>query len=768
MGNVVEALTAAAAHLQAGRLQEAEQLCRQVLDVAPHAANAWQLLGILANQAGRNEEAIACYRRALQTAPDLPGAWHNLGTALKALGRADESIACYQRALQQSPGDPDTLNNLGNALEQLGRSDEALACYRGALERSPQNIAILRNLAGSLRRQGKLEETIATYRRALQIAPGHAEVLAELGAALHEQGSLDAAIACYRKSMQQGLASATTHYNLGLALLSQKALPQAAECFRTVLQLQPDFPNAWKNLGCAVEELEQSESAIECYRRALQQDPADAEACNNLGNVLRARGELDQAIAWLQRALELRPDYAEVYNNLASACKDLGDIDRAVACLHRALQCKPDFARAHSNLVLTLQYQEYVTLAGLFAAHAEFDQRHAVSLQATWQPHANGRDPHRRLRVGFVSPDFAQHPVGTFLIRALESMDPRGCETVCYYDDVLEDPLTVRFRHAAAEWRVSRGWTDTRLADQIRDDRIDILFDLAGHTARNRMLTFARKPAPIQVTWIGSEGTTGVRAIDYLLADRHVVAAGSESGYHERILRLPDAYLCYDPPANASEPGELPAVNNGFVTFGSFHNPAKLNRRVIEVWAAILQRVPRSRLVLKYRGLGNRLAQQRFQQLFAACGVESERLAFEDAVGYAAYLDALGRVDLMLDPFPFAGGITTCDALWMGVPVITCPGETFASRHALSYMSAMGFTETTAPDAAEYVALATAWAHDLPRLASLRAELRRRMAGSPLCDGKRFAENWLALMRQIWQRWCRGGDQTSTGDGSGG
>jgi predicted O-linked N-acetylglucosamine transferase (SPINDLY family) len=356
--------------------------------------------------------------------------------------------------------------------------------------------------------------------------------------------------------------------------------------------------------------------------------------------------------------------------------------------------------------------------------------------------------------VGFVSPDFGRHPVGHFLIRGLENLDRGQCETVCYCDRIIKDDLTTRLQAATTIWRDVIGLNDEQLAEQIRADRIDILFDLAGHTAGNRLLVFARKPAPIQITWIGYEGTTGLEAIDYILADRYLIPAGKETFYREQVLRMPDGYVCYDPPAAAPEAGPLPAAKNGCVRFASFNNLAKITPRVVEVWAKVLDRVPQSRLLLKYRGLGGKSVRERYLAMFTAFGVDPSRLEFAPPSDYAEYLAAYRQVDIALDPFPFGGGITTCDALWMGVPVVTCPGETFASRHGLSHLANVGLTDTIARDLDEYVALAVGLAGDLPRLATLRAGLRERMACSPLCDGKRFAEHFAEVLGGAWRQWC--------------
>jgi predicted O-linked N-acetylglucosamine transferase (SPINDLY family) len=497
------------------------------------------------------------------------------------------------------------------------------------------------------------------------------------------------------------------------------------------------------------------DEAVACHRRALELKPDFADAHNNLGITLGVQGKLDEAVACYRRALELKPDHADAYNNLGNALKDQGALREAVACYRRAMELKPDFAQVHSNLLLTLQYCPEVTPATLAEAHAEYDRRHAAPLRGAFAQHENVRDRHGRLRLGFVSPDLGRHPVGFFLVRVLENLSQQQHPTICYSDRLVKDGLTHRLQAAATQWRDVAGMSDQRLAEQIRADRIDILFDLAGHTAHNRLLVLARKPAPIQITWIGYEGTTGLAAMDYLLADRHMVPEGAEPYYRERVLRMPEGYLCYDPPEAAPPAGPLPSLAKGYTTFGSFNNPAKITAEVAAVWARILRRAATARLVLKYRGLGDPAVKRRYLDLFAAHGVQPQRLELLPWSSYAEYLATYQQVDVALDPFPFSGSVTTCEALWMGVPVITCPVETFASRHALSHLSSVGLTETIAHDLDEYVELAVSLAGELPRLAVLRAGLRQRMAASPLCQGKRFASHLASILHAAWEQRIR-------------
>ncbi len=459
-------------------------------------------------------------------------------------------------------------------------------------------------------------------------------------------------------------------------------------------------------------------------------------------------------MACYQHALQLKPDFAEVHFNLGNVFNYQGKLDEAVACYRRALQLKPDFAAAHSNFLLTSHYRDGVTLSELAVVHAEFDRLHAAPLRTSRPPRENDRDPHRRLNLGFVSADFGRHPVGYFLIRALEHLDRGQFETVCYCDRMIKDDLTQRFQAVATTWRSVSGLSDQRLTDQIVEDRIDILFDMAGHTAGNRLLVFARKPAPIQVTWAGYVGTTGLGAMDYVLADRYEIPRGAEAHFCEKILRMPDGYVSYDPPSYAPSVAPLPALKQGYVTFGSFNRRAKVTPQTVEVWAKVLDLVPQSRLVLKYKAMSDLSIARGLAEEFARHKVDPGRLECLGWSAHPALLSEYNRIDLALDPLPFNGGLTTCEALWMGVPVVTCPGETFASRHSLSHLSSVGLTETIATTLEEYVELAVSLAGDLPRLASLRAGLRERMAASSLCDGKRFAANLMSVLRDAWQEWC--------------
>ncbi len=674
-------------------------------------------------------------------------------------GRLRPAEQLYRQILQADPRHADATHLLGVLAGQTGNHAAAVQWITAAIEINPLQAVFHVNLGQFYRDLQKQPEAIACFRRALQLTPDDFLAHNHLGRALMDNDQCDEAVAAFRLSVELNPRFAESQYHLGVLLHWQGRFAEAVVHLQQAVELAPNNLAAHNRLGNALADAGRMDEAVECHRRVVQMQPNLAAGYSELGNVLINRGNLAEGEACCRRAIELQPDLFEAHNNLGTSLSRQGRCDEAVACYRQTLALRPDVSVVHHHLLATLHYLPGLTPQELARAHREFDQRHAAPLQTTWRPHACVPDAERPLRLGFVSPDFCRHPVGYFLVRALENLDRGQCEVVCYSNRTRRDPLAARFHAAASLWRDVVGWSDDQTARHIRDDRIDILFDLSGHTHGNRLLTFARRPAPIQITWIGYEGATGLSAIDYLLADRHVAPIGAEQPDCEKVLRLPDGYVCYDPPADAPDVGPLPAAKKGYVAFASFNNPAKINREVAAVWARILRRTPASRLSLKYAGLADEAVRRRFLDLFAAEGVDPQRLELTPPCSYDEYLAGYNQVDIALDPFPFSGGATTCEALWMGVPVLTCPGPTFASRHGLSYLSNVGLTETIATGVDDYIERAVSLAGDLPRLAAIRAGLRDRMAASPLCDGKRFAENLMSLLRSVWRQWAQSADR---------
>ncbi len=724
MATIAETLAHAAQFHQQGNLAAAEQLYHQVLAVNPTEPNALHMLGVLAYQKGKLLEAIGWFQKAVAVAPSATMFHVNLAAAHAALGQWPEAAGSYAQAMRYEPQSAMLHARLGMALKELGRLADAESSYRVALGLEPNNAEILTNLAAALAGQGKLTEAEAAYRQALQLQPDVPEALHNFGLVLSQLGKHEEAVAFHEQALRRQPENSavrdghvTILNRLGNHYLTHGQLARGNACYERALQIKPDFVGSFVNLG---------------FSRHLE-------------------GRLSEAAALCERALQMQRDCAEALNVLGMVLLDQGRQEEALAAMRRATELKPDSTIIHSGYLNTLQYQPQVTPQRLHDEHQEYQRRHAAAI--TPCAHGNDLDPERPLRVGFVSPHFERHPVGYFLIGALEQLDRRKFAVVCYSDTRGQDDMTARFRAAASEWRDLRGKTDEEVVDQVRADRIDVLFDLAGHTGGNRLPAFARKPAPIQITWLDYEGTTGLAAMDYLLADPFVVPPEAEAWYTEKILRMPHGFVCYEPPKIAIEPGPVPALATGRLMFGSFNLLAKITPQVVSAWARVLHRLPASGLLLKYKGLDDPPTAGLYRDRFAAAGIGPGRVLLESWSPYKEFLTRYQRVDIALDPFPYTGGLTTCEALWMGVPVVTLAGQTFASRHGVSHLNNVGLTETIARDVDEYVERAVELGHDLARLAKLRAGLREKMLSSPLCDQPRFAQDLGERIRGVWRQW---------------
>lgn len=545
--------------------------------------------------------------------------------------------------------------------------------------------------------------------------------------------------------------SAAALNDLGSALKAQGRFEEAVAAHRQALSIHPDFPEARFNLGNALLRLGRLSEAVTAYRDALRTRPDWPDPWVNLGNALRLSGDLDAAIDAYRRAIALRPDWTGPLNNLANALWDTGRLDDAIDCLRQVALLGTD-AASEGNLLYALHYCADQGPAELYAEHEKWRRRHADPLAHSIAPHPNDRSPDRRLRIGWVSPDLCNHPVGLFLLPLLAHHDRDRVETFCYSGVVRPDGLTQRLRSFAACWRDCAALSDAQLADRIRADRIDILVDLALHTRGSRLLTFARRPAPVQATWLGYCGTTGLPAIDWRLTDPYLDPPDVPTPwYAERSAWLPSTYWCYQPLIEVAPAGLPPALRNGFVTFGCLNNPNKITPPTAAAWRDLLRRTPGSHLLVHVRSAEHR---RRLATEFGADGVDPSRIRFVDRMSLVEYFERYREIDIALDPFPYPGATTTCDALWAGVPVVTLAGATATSRGGLSILSNVGLPQLVARNVGEYVRLARDLAGDLGRLTELRAGLRRRMTDSPLTDAPRFARDIEALFRGMWREWC--------------
>jgi predicted O-linked N-acetylglucosamine transferase (SPINDLY family) len=661
----------------------------------------------------------------------------------------------YNNNLQEVSGMPLTIDEamqmaLGH--HQAGRLAEAETLYRLALEQYPEHAGALHLLGVLACQAGRLDDAVDLIGRAIAVEPGVAAYHSNRAEVCRRAGRWDDAIAGFQRAIALDGNVAQTHANLAGALWGAGRLDEAIAAARQAIALEPDCSDAYANLGNALKDQRRFDEAIAALERAVAIRPDFALAYNNLGCALIERGDPEAAAAVLGRAIALAPEMAEAHSNLGNALKDTGRLDEAVACYRRALALKPDLAMAASCLLYALHFQPEHDAGTILAEHCAWARQFADPLAGAIRPHQNDRTPNRRLRVGFVSPDFRSHALGRSLLPLFAHHDRRQAAFIAYADVRAPDAITGTLRGLADEWHVVTGLSDSVLADRIRGDRIDILVDLALHTAGNRLMVFARKPAPVQVTMLGLPATTGLAAIDYRLTDPYLDPPGTgDADYQEQSIRLRHCFWCYQPPEDAPPPGALPALAGGFVTFGCLNQFVKVSRPALEAWVKILQAVPGAR-VLIHAPVGRH--RDRTLQQFQEGGIDSERVAFAGRLPRAEYLARYGEIDLALDPFPYNGGITTMDSLWMGVPVITLMGRAAVGRAGVSILSNVGLPGLIARTIDEYVAIARDWAGDTARLAAVRAGLRDRMRSSPLLDGPQYAASVDAALRGMWQTWC--------------
>nr|WP_295784196.1 tetratricopeptide repeat protein [Rhodoferax sp.] len=625
------------------------------------------------------------------------------------------------------------------------------------LEAVDVNASDLIAQGNALEDAGQLPQALQRYEAAIALEPRFARAHLNRGNALLASGDTDAAVDAFETALAHDPDYAAGHFNLGNAHARLRQPGAATAAYRKAIALNPDFVDAHVALGALLDDGRQYSAAVAHYRLALAIRPGYAEVHSNLGKSLRELGQFEDALAGYGRALEINPGYAEGHSNLGNVLKDLGRLDEALACYRRALELAPAFVEAHSNLLFLLNYR---TDADPHLALAEA-QRYGASVTeharsyGTWP---NSREPGRILRIGFVSGDLRDHPVSYFfegVLAALANMAPCRLELFCYSNHPLYDSTTRRIQsHFDGGWCATEDMTDAALAERMRNDAIDILVDLSGHTAHNRLPVFAMKPAPVQLSWLGYFGTTGVSAMDYLIADPWTLPPSEEANFTERIWRLPETRLCFTPPDVPLEVTPLPALSNGYVTFGCFNNLSKMNDRVVALWAQVLHATPGSRLFLKSPQLKEVSVQQGLCTAFVAHGITLDRLVLEGLSSRAEYLACYQRVDIALDPFPYTGGTTTVEALWMGVPVLTLQGERFLSRQGVGLLMNAGLPEWIASDPADYVLRATAHAADLHALARLRSTLRQQVLASPIFNANDFARHFETALRGMWHAWC--------------
>ncbi len=752
MASIVELLELARRFHQGGDLRNAERQYRQILDVDPSQAIAVANLGVILVATGRRQEGMICFQKSIALIPNVADTHYHLGNVHLSQGEVAEASRSFRQALALNPNLGAAHTNLGLALAGQGQLCEAASCFLQAVRLEPQDANAHYNLGTALKDLDRPAQAVECFRQTLRCNPDHQDAHINLGNVLKTLGKPAEAEACYRQALRINPMHPAALTNLGVTLFEKGQIDEANDCLRQALRLDPNHVHAYFHLGNLLKDQGQVTQAEECYRQTLYRNPCQGDACNNLGIVLFRQGRLDEAIQTYRQALRLNPSHGEALCNLGIAFKESGNLEEAAACFRSALEFRPEDAATHANLVYLLHYLPDQDAASIFRECRRWNDRHAKPLAASILPHDNERSPERRLRIGYVSPDLREHPVGRFLLPLLQSHDHALFEIFCYSDVKTPDAITELCRSQADHWRPIWNHSDDQLARLIRQDHIDILVDLAMHTGSNRLLVFVRKPAPVQVTYLAYCGTTGMAAMDYRLTDPYLDPTGrSDTSYQERTVHLPETYWCYQPVLESPEPSLLPALKTGHITFGCLNNFCKASLPTLETWRRILQTLPGTRLLL-YAPAGS--TRDWLRDFFAQGNVAAKRLQFVGRVAAAAYFETYERLDIALDPFPFGGGTTTCDALWMSVPVLTLAGDRAVGRGGVSILSNIGLIDWIARDMDDYVRLAVEKAANLPELAAWRSSLRDRLKQSPLMDASRFARNVETAYRTMWREWC--------------
>jgi predicted O-linked N-acetylglucosamine transferase (SPINDLY family) len=599
-------------------------------------------------------------------------------------------------------------------------------------------------------REGRIAEACALYRQAIAADPVHASARLNLGAALEAAGDLDAAENAYRGVLVFDAANAYAHYNLANIAQARGAARAAVGLLRTALGGKPDFPEARVALSNALDALGESEEALSELKAAIEQRPDYAGAWLNYGLMLRGLARADEAEDALRRAIELVPGDAAARKELGTLLRSQGRIAEALQTYAAALERAPDAHDVRSAELYTLLFSDAVPDEEIFARHVAAGAR----LESGHAPpaHRNAREPDRRLRIGYLAPELCRHPVGLFLVPMLERRDRAQFQAFCYHTGRTQDGVTAQLRGSSDGWRDAAALGDAAVAQAIEDDGIDILVDLIGHAPGSRLGIFARRPAPVQLTWQSYLHSTGLRSMQYRLCDAYTDPPGVAERVHtETLVRLPDTQWCYRPFLSVDAVTVPPCMRKGFITFGSFNHGSKISPTTRRQWREILQRQPDAHLVLV--GIPpSRGARELARDL------GESRIRFVPRVPLDEYYGWYNEVDIALDTTPYSGGTTTCDALWMGVPVVTAPGSRAISRSAGSLLRAVGLEDWIAPSSEEYAALAVARARDPAGLAVLRAGLRQRVQNSPVMDENQAARHLESAYRRLWRRWCEGND----------
>ncbi|MEQ8525906.1 FkbM family methyltransferase [Gracilimonas sp.] len=645
---------------------------------------------------------------------------------------------------------------LGIAQMQKSNFEKAIGYFEKSIGEHDQNSQTYLLVARCYYQLEDFENAERFGKAAVQLNQELLDAWMFMGKLYWDQALLNKAIQCYTIANKLDPKNYLIAYNIGQIYADQGDYKKALELYDITLQMEPKLIDAGIKKAQIYQSIGEHERAEEAIQKVLEIDSENLLALSVLSLLYRAMGRYSEAIELNERLLDRYPNDGNVRVNYALCLVETGQYDEAEKNYRRALKDAPETQQSLSNYLMGIHYNPKRTKEEIFEAHSLWDQYYAPEERPVRPVPAN-KDKDKKLRVGFISGGFKKHPVGWMITSALEELLEDEIATYIYTTDTYHDSLTKRIREASAKWTSVVGYSDEVVAQIIKDDEIDILVELSGHSSGNRLKTVALEPAPITIKWVGGLfNTSGLQSMDYLLTDAKESPEGEEPFYTEKLVRMPDDYVCYTLPNYDIEVAEAPVTQNGYITFGCFNNPTKINTELLSKWAEILKQVPASRLFLKSKQYDTELVRERITQHLAERDIEEDRVIFEGYSLHNELLECYNKIDIALDPWPYSGGLTTIEALWMGVPVITNSGPTFAGRHSTSHLTNAGFPEWVTDNWEDYIQKAVSLAGDVDQLSKLRAELRGRLLSSPVCDAQRFARNLADAFRKMWLQRVQG------------
>ena len=677
-----------------------------------------QAQALLTNSKPNPDKAIETLNRLLKKNKSSWLTYHYMGVAQLQKQQWETGINYLKKALEKGSDEPETYHLISVGHYQLAEFGSAEDYAKMALDRNPEYLEGWLNLGSVYKFEGRLDEALDCYKKANQIDSKNAGVAFRIAAVYKDQGDLN----------------------------------KALELFDITIKLDEGYLEAYAEKAVIFQKLRRFDEAKATLKEIIEKDPKHLGAHVGLADVYKVEGRYEEAIRLYKDMIRMYPKVAGIKVNYALCLQEMGEFDESEEKYLEAVKAQPDLLESYSNYLMGLHYNPNRSKEEIFEEHLKWDKMYAVKNPEERPVPLNIRKG-KKLRIGFISGGFRAHPVGWMITKALENLPEDEFEVFCYTTSNLIDDLTRRIHRRAITWRSLVGYNDEINAHIIRHDKIDILVELSGHSEDNRLRTVTLNPAPIVVKWVGGLfNTSGLKSIDYLLTDWHETPEGEEEFYTEKLVRMPDDYICFLPPDYSPEVKELPARTNGYVTFGCFNNPNKINNALLEQWARLLNEIPDAKLFLKSRQYGSELYVTRLIKRMEDFGIDAERLIFEGESTHDGLLDAYNKVDIALDPWPYSGGLTTCEALWMGVPVITYPGPTFAGRHAASHLANAGFGDLVVDSWDAYIGKAKAMSSDLNILSEIRSGMREAVNASPMCDGPLFGAHLTKAFRAMWEQ----------------